>query len=118
MSVQGPGVQPTNVLIASSFLRNTAEFNRRSLLRKYLLMPRLSHVVLTLSAALAVPMAFAIAGAQVDESRISSTLVVDAANQSASDANPGTQSLPFKTIAHAAQVAMANSSAGVATKIL
>jgi hypothetical protein len=81
-------------------------------------MPRLSHVVLTLSAALAVPMAFAIAGAQVDESRIASILVVDATNQSASDANPGTQSLPFKTIAHAAQVAMANSSAGVATKIL
>lgn len=55
------------------------------------------------------PVVFSVGGA---------TVHIDIQNPAASDTNPGTQSLPFKTISRAISAAIANKTNNVATKVL
>jgi hypothetical protein len=65
--------------------------------------------------ALLIP-ALACAQATVDESKESAFVYVDTAV--GSDSNPGTQTLPLKTISAGASLASANNSAGVGTRVI
>ena len=56
-------------------------------------------------------------GANVDESKIQKTLFVDNQNAAASDANSGTEAMPFLTVSQAARVAAVNNAQGIGTKV-
>ena len=58
------------------------------------------------------------AWAQISEERVNQILYVNLRHPQASDQNPGSQVLPFKTIGTAAAVAVANNERNVGTKIL
>ena len=56
--------------------------------------------------------------AQVNEARVSQTLYVNNQASQASDNNPGTEALPFKTISAAAEKAINNQWDNIGTKVL
>ena len=60
----------------------------------------------------------ALACAQIAEERVDQILYVNIAHPQASDQNPGSQALPFKTISRAAAAAIANNASQVGTKVL
>jgi hypothetical protein len=57
-------------------------------------------------------------GAQVAENRVSQVIYVNVQHPQASDSNPGTTTLPFKTLEAAAAVALENNKQNIGTKIL
>ena len=60
----------------------------------------------------------ALACAQIAEERVDQILYANIAHPQASDQNPGSQGLPFKTISRAAAAAMTNNANQVGTKVL
>ena len=56
-------------------------------------------------------------GASIDESLVQQILFVNNQSGVASDNNPGTEALPFKTVSQGAKVAQANNERGIGTKV-
>jgi prepilin-type processing-associated H-X9-DG protein len=59
-----------------------------------------------------------VTGAQVSENLIQNTIYVNATLIQAADSNPGTATLPFKTVGAATTIAVANNKRNIGTKIL
>lgn len=75
-----------------------------------------TRIISKLWVALALFSALAWSQANIDEGQETSTLYVDTVK--GSDSNPGTQQLPFKTIAVGAAAATTNNQAGIGTKVV
>ncbi len=58
------------------------------------------------------------AAAPADESAVSAFVYVDEASPSSSDANPGTEAQPLRTLSAAVALALTNNSRGIGTKVL
>ena len=56
-------------------------------------------------------------GANIDESKATQTLFVNNRSGSASDGNPGTEALPFRTVAQGARAAQTLNQRGIGVKV-